>query len=191
MNRVPEDRRPAARRSRPLETATRIVSAGRDPLAQHGFVNTPIYRGSTVLYPNAQDFLAAQGALHLRHQGHADDRVARGRLERACRRGRHGAASPRGWRRSRSRCWRACKSGDHLLVPDSVYRPTRNLCDTMLQALRRRDDLLRSAGRRRHRAACSSRTPARCSPRRRARCRSRCRTFRRSRRSRMRATRSC
>jgi cysteine-S-conjugate beta-lyase len=25
------------------------------------------------------------------------------------------------------------KSGDHLLVPDSVYRPTRNLCDTMLR----------------------------------------------------------
>ena len=24
------------------------------------------------------------------------------------------------------------RSGDHLLVPDSVYRPTRNLCDTML-----------------------------------------------------------
>jgi cystathionine beta-lyase len=28
----------------------------------------------------------------------------------------------------------AClKSGDHLLVPDSVYRPTRNLCDTVLK----------------------------------------------------------
>ena len=86
----------------------------------------------------------------------------------------------------------AClKSGDHLLVPDSVYRPTRNFCDTMLQALRRRDDLLRSAARRRHRAAVQAAIRARCSPRRRARCRSRCRTFRRSPRSRMRATRSC
>ena len=32
--------------------ATRLVHAGRDPDAQHGFVNTPIYRGSTVLYPS-------------------------------------------------------------------------------------------------------------------------------------------
>ena len=31
--------------------ATRLVHAGRDPSQQHGFVNTPIYRGSTVLYP--------------------------------------------------------------------------------------------------------------------------------------------
>ena len=30
---------------------TKLVHAGRDPSEQHGFVNTPIYRGSTVLYP--------------------------------------------------------------------------------------------------------------------------------------------
>src|SRR3954462_15223313 len=35
----------------------RLVHAGRDPAQQHGFVNTPIYRGSTVLYPSAEDFL--------------------------------------------------------------------------------------------------------------------------------------
>ena len=46
-----------------MEVATRLVTAGRDPLAQHGFVNTPIYRGSTVLFPtlasieaNSQEF---------------------------------------------------------------------------------------------------------------------------------------
>ena len=55
MNRVPEGRGQGAQK--PRETATKIVSAGRDPTAQHGFVNTPIYRGSTVLYPTAQDFL--------------------------------------------------------------------------------------------------------------------------------------
>src|SRR4051795_11844955 len=41
----------------PLAAATRLVTAGRDPFAQHGFVNTPIYRGSTVLYRNTEDFL--------------------------------------------------------------------------------------------------------------------------------------
>ena len=31
--------------------ATDVVHLGRDPAAQHGFVNTPVYRGSTVLFP--------------------------------------------------------------------------------------------------------------------------------------------
>ena len=53
MNRVPEGRGHRAPKPRDRQ----IVSAGRDPTAQHGFVNTPIYRGSTVLYPTAQDFL--------------------------------------------------------------------------------------------------------------------------------------
>ena len=37
-----------------LSDRTQLVYAGRDPSEQFGFVNTPIYRGSTVLYPNVQ-----------------------------------------------------------------------------------------------------------------------------------------
>ena len=33
---------------------TRLAHAGRDPARFDGFVNTPIYRGSTVLYPTLQ-----------------------------------------------------------------------------------------------------------------------------------------
>ena len=40
---------------------TRLVHAGRDPSEQHGFVNTPIYRGSTVLYPTTDDLLHRRG----------------------------------------------------------------------------------------------------------------------------------
>src|SRR5690349_24429084 len=38
--------------------ATRLVTGGRDAGANHGFVNPPVYHASTVLYPNAEDFLA-------------------------------------------------------------------------------------------------------------------------------------
>ena len=38
--------------------ATKVVTAGRDPSAYHGFVNPPVYHASTVLYPSAEDFLA-------------------------------------------------------------------------------------------------------------------------------------
>src|SRR5436853_7201373 len=57
MNRIPENESGGGSAAKPLAPATRLVTAGRVPSEQHGFVNTPIYRGSTVLYPNAEDFL--------------------------------------------------------------------------------------------------------------------------------------
>ncbi|MFY9762685.1 MAG: PLP-dependent transferase, partial [Xanthobacteraceae bacterium] len=53
MNDKENDGEPRSRR-----TATKLVSAGRDPRSYHGFVNPPVYHASTVLYPNAEDFLA-------------------------------------------------------------------------------------------------------------------------------------
>ena len=53
MNDKGNDGQPRSRR-----TATKIVTAGRDPKSYHGFVNPPVYHASTVLYPNAEDFLA-------------------------------------------------------------------------------------------------------------------------------------
>ena len=44
-----------------LGERTRLVHAGRDPNEQHGFVNTPIYRGSTVLFPTTDDLLKRRG----------------------------------------------------------------------------------------------------------------------------------
>src|SRR4051812_34245011 len=42
-------------------TRTQLVHAGRAPWEQHGFVNTPIYRGSTVLYPTMDDIKHRRG----------------------------------------------------------------------------------------------------------------------------------
>src|SRR3982074_2609204 len=41
-----------------FKPATRLVVGGRDPAANHGFVNPPVHHVSTVLYPPAEDFLA-------------------------------------------------------------------------------------------------------------------------------------
>ena len=41
-----------------LKARTKLVHAGRHPFEQHGFINTPIYRGSTVLYRTYADLLA-------------------------------------------------------------------------------------------------------------------------------------
>ena len=44
--------------SRTRRSDTKVVTAGRDPMSYHGFVNPPVYHASTVLYPSAEDFLA-------------------------------------------------------------------------------------------------------------------------------------
>ncbi len=54
MNDKGDDGRPPRSR-RP---ATQLVTAGRDPHSNHGFVNPPVYHASTVLYPNAEDYVA-------------------------------------------------------------------------------------------------------------------------------------
>src|SRR4051812_23992483 len=44
--------------SNPQRAETRLVTAGRDPKAQKGFVNPAVFHGSTVLYPTADDLHA-------------------------------------------------------------------------------------------------------------------------------------
>ena len=49
----PSDKKPSRRR----KPATEVVHSGRDPHACHGFVNPPVYRGSTVLFPTVEKLL--------------------------------------------------------------------------------------------------------------------------------------
>src|SRR5580700_4825877 len=54
---------------RQYKMATRLTNAGRDPFAHHGYVNTPVYHASTLLYPSAEDFLARRGRYHYGRRG--------------------------------------------------------------------------------------------------------------------------
>src|ERR1700733_16224327 len=49
--------------------ATRLTNAGRDPFAHHGYVNTPGYHVSTLLYPSAQDYLVHRGRYQYGRRG--------------------------------------------------------------------------------------------------------------------------
>ena len=46
----------------PMRSATRVVTGGRDPFAQHGYINPPVYHASTLLYRSAEDYLARHEA---------------------------------------------------------------------------------------------------------------------------------
>jgi len=131
MNRIP-DHDSGGTAAKPLAAATRLVTAGRDPFAQHGFVNTPIYRGSTVLYPTAEDFLKRNARFTYGTKGTPTTEALETAWSELC-----GAAGtvlvPSGLAAIAVALLSCLKAGDHLLVPDSVYRPTRNFCDTFLK----------------------------------------------------------
>ena len=52
-----------------LKPETLLTVGGRDPFAQHGYVNTPVYHASTLLYPTAEDFVAHRGRYQYGRRG--------------------------------------------------------------------------------------------------------------------------
>jgi cystathionine beta-lyase len=110
---------------------TRLVYAGRDPWEQHGFVNTPIYRGSTVLYPTMDDLLHRRGRYSYGTKGTPTTEA----LETAWTEFAGAAGTvlaPSGLAAITVALFSCLKAGDHLLMTDSAYRPTRHFCDTVL-----------------------------------------------------------
>ena len=134
--------------ARPQKQATRLAHAGRDPQRYHGFVNPPVFRGSTVLYPSVASLEANDLEFSYGRLGTPTTKAlaqALAELE-----GGHATAlTPSGLTAIAATLIALVSAGDHILVVDSVYRPTRRFCDQTLKRLRRRHDLLRSAGRRR------------------------------------------
>jgi len=115
-----------------LGERTRLVQAGRDPSEHHGFVNTPIYRGSTVLFPSTDDIQNRRGRYVYGTAGTPTTEA----LERAWTELTGAAGTvlvPSGLAAVSLALLSCLKSGDHLLMTDSVYRPTRVFCDTVLK----------------------------------------------------------
>lgn len=119
---------------RPRGIRTRLVTAGRNPDEQFGFINTPVYRGSTVLYPT-MDALVHRKA---RYTYGTKGTPTIASLESAWT-DLTGAAGtiivPSGLAAVTIALMATVKAGDHVLVTDSVYQPTRHFCDTVLKRM--------------------------------------------------------
>ena len=120
-----------------MKEDTLIVTSGRNPEEQHGFVNPPVYHASTILHETVESAKAAR-----------ERRWEPGTYTY----GRHGtpthealeesvAALEGGWRSMAMGSGLAAinaallaflKAGDHLLMVDSVYGPARNFCNNFL-----------------------------------------------------------
>lgn len=114
-------------------TDTVIVTAGRDTGAQKGFVNPPIVRGSTVLYPTADDLHAHRGEFQYGRHGTPTTKALQTALV-ALEGPRCAGVGlvPSGLAAISTALLAVLKAGDHILVSDSAYRPTRNFCNGML-----------------------------------------------------------
>lgn len=115
-----------------LSERTRLVLGGRRPADQFGFVNTPIYRGSTVLYPTYEELKARRQPYVYGTKGTPTVRA----LEEAWAdiSGAAGAVlTPSGLAAIMVALQSCLKAGDHMLVTDSVYRPTRDYANTILR----------------------------------------------------------
>jgi cystathionine beta-lyase len=111
---------------------TRLVHAGREPFEQHGFVNTPIYRGSTVLYPTTDDLLHRRGRYSYGTKGTPTTNsleIAWTELTGAA----GTVLAPSGLAAVTVALMSCLKAGDHLLMTDSVYLPTRHFCNGILK----------------------------------------------------------
>src|SRR5690606_4153572 len=115
--------------------ATAILHSGRDPAEQHGFVNTPVYRGSTVLFPTL-DALDAYDEQPYRYGRHGTPTTTA--LETALAElegGTRTFLTASGYQAVTTALLAFVGAGDHVLMVDSVYQPTRAFCDKILAQL--------------------------------------------------------
>src|ERR1700674_3966961 len=119
-----------------LNPETRLSTGGRDPFAHHGYVNTPVYHASTLLYRTAEEYLAHRGRYQYGRRGTPTSEA----LETALRELEGSACAgvallPSGLAAISTALLAVLRSGDNVLVTDSVYGPTRRFCDSVLTRL--------------------------------------------------------
>jgi cysteine-S-conjugate beta-lyase len=131
MNDRSSDGEPKSRRS-----ATKVVTAGRDPASYHGFVNPPVYHASTVLYPSAEDFLAHRSRYQYGRRGTPTTEALELALQELEGPQCAGVSLlPSGLAAISAALFSVVRAGDHVLVTDSAYGPARNFCEQILTRL--------------------------------------------------------
>src|SRR5262245_17071529 len=119
--------------NRHYKVATQLANGGRDPFAHHGYVNTPVYHASTLLYPSAEDFLAHRGRYSYGRRGTPTSEALQTALADLegpqC---EAAALLPSGLAAVSRALLSVVRAGGHVLVTDSAYGPTRKFCDDLL-----------------------------------------------------------
>ncbi len=118
----------------PSNKDTLAVHAGRMSREHFGVVNTPVYRASTILYPD----LATLESRDVPYTYGLHGTPTSCSLEEAVTELEGGARTkvvPSGLAAITFAILAVCRAGDHLLMVDSCYGPSRTFCDKMLARL--------------------------------------------------------
>ena len=117
-----------------VSVETLLTHHGREPDEQFGFVNTPVYRGSTVLFKTLDDIEAQQQRFLYGRAGNPTTESVEAvvsALEGAHRTRR----VPSGLAAITVALLSCVKAGDDVLISDSAYEPTRSFADGFLQRM--------------------------------------------------------
>ena len=121
-----------------MKKETLFATLGTNPDTHRGVVNTPVYRASTILFPNLAAFEEADngkcayptyGRYGTPSTDALEDTLAK--LEGAD----HSIVTASGLSAIVASLAAFLSAGDHLLMTDSVYGPTRRFCDSELKRL--------------------------------------------------------
>jgi cystathionine beta-lyase len=115
---------------------TLLTHVARDPAKYEGMVNTPVYRTSTVIFPDLESYEARSGDDYKKVRYGLYGTPTTFALEEAIAKMEGGHAAvvvPSGLAAIAAPLAAFLKAGDHLLVVDSVYGPTRTFCERHLK----------------------------------------------------------
>jgi cystathionine beta-lyase len=113
---------------------TLVVTAGRDPHANFGVVNPPVYHASTILYPTHKALKDRTQPYTYGRRGTPTTKALQQAIT-AIEGGYNTLLTPSGLSAVTTALLAHLKTGDHLLMVDSVYGPSRQFCDKMLTQL--------------------------------------------------------
>lgn len=119
-----------------MKKDTLLAHAGRAPEKYQGMVNTPVFRTSTVIFPDLESYetRTPDDYKSVRYGRHGTPTTFA--LEEAVAKmegGHQAVAVPSGLAAITAALSAFVKTGDHLLISDSVYAPTRHFCDARLK----------------------------------------------------------
>lgn len=114
--------------------ASIVTHGGRDPFSAHGFVNTPVYRGSTVLFPTLEKLSAYdQKYTYGRNTTPTTDALCE--AIRLLEGGAFTVLATSGLHAVTTAILSFVEAGDEILMTDSVYFPTRRFCEQVLRRM--------------------------------------------------------
>ena len=122
------------KQDQPLSPETIVTHSGREPFENRGYVNTPVYRGSTILFPTLDALESPNNRYDYGRTGNPSSSAVEEVITEL-----EGAADtvlcPSGLSAISLALMAVLGAGDEVLLSDSVYGPTRRFSDGVLKRM--------------------------------------------------------